>query len=423
VGHVSNFEFRSFGFVSDFGFRVSNLSRWTLRVAFLGDRLGLATGGNLYVARVAQELARLGVEVSLITLVPPRDIVWDPAIRVISNPADFTFGRLPEEGRWLSFLQAKWAAVSELKKLVREPYDILYSVGGPSNIVNHLCRTGPFRPRASVAAVFHLFRQVPRHRFLLTADTYRKPFQTFYHFWGDHLAKRFTVVTVSQYWRNRLIRRGFQAERIRVIPVGAEASDWPCFDPEEAKRKLGLTDRLVVYTSPLRLNKGILQVLQAVRLIRDRFPEVLVLATGVTDRQTQEQVRRFLAEQRLQDFFRYDGVVPREEVPWYHYAADITVLASQEEEGWGIFLLEGMLSGKPVVCTPLGAMPELVGDRGIVLEGNNVEELTRAIERLLVSPELRRQLGRAGKGQVSHFSYRSAAKAHLKLFEELLTGR
>jgi glycosyltransferase involved in cell wall biosynthesis len=393
-----------------------------LRVAFLGDRLGLATGGNLYVARVAQELARLGVEVSLITLVPPRDITWDPAIRVISDSVEFTFGRSPEKGRRLSFLQAKWAAVGDLRKLVREPYDILYSVGGPSNMVNHLCRTGPFRPRAAVAAVFHLFRQASWPRFLLTADTYRKPFQTFYHSWGDHLAKRFFVVTVSQYWRNRLIRRGFQMDRIRVIPVGAETEDWPLFDPEEAKRKLGLTGRLVVYTSPPRLNKGILQVLQAVRLIKDRFPEVLVLTTGVTDRQTQEQIRRFLTEHRLQDYFRYDGVVPRVEVPQYHYAADITVLASQEEEGWGIFLLEGMLSGTPVICTPLGAMPELVGDRGIVLEGNNVGDLARAVERLLGSPELRRQLGLAGQGWVAPFSYRSAAKAHLELFEELLTG-
>ena len=391
-----------------------------MRVAFLGDRLGLATGGNLYVARVAQELVRLGVEVSLITLVPPRDIVWDPAIRVISNSADFTFGRSPEKGKWLSFLQAKWAAVGELRKLVQEPYDILYSVGGPSNIVNQLCRTGPFRPQASVAAVFHLFRQAPWSRFLLSADTYRKPFQTCYHSWGDHLAKGFTVVTVSQYWRNRLIRRGFQADRIRVIPVGAETADWPRLDSEEAKRRLGLTGRLVVYTSPLRLNKGILRVLQAVRVIRDRFPEVLVLTTGVTDRQTQEQVRRFLTEHRLQDFFRYDGVVPREVVPWYHYAADITVLASQEEEGWGIFLLEGMLSGKPVICTPMGAMPELVGDRGVVLERNSVEGLTRELGRLLGSPDLRDRLGQVGRGHALGFSYLAAAKAHLYLFEELL---
>ena len=303
---------------------------------------------------------------------------------------------------------------------MREPYDILYSVGGPSNIVNHLCQTGPFRPRASVAAVFHLFRQAPWSRFLLTADTYRKPFQTCYHSWGDHLAKGFTVVTVSQYWRDRLIRRGFQADRIRVIPVGAETADWPRLDPEEAKQKLGLTGRLVVYTSPLRLNKGILQVLQAVRLIRDRFPEVLVLATGVTDRQTQEQVHRFLTEHRLQDLFRYDGVVPREEVPWYHYAADITVLASQEEEGWGIFLLEGMLSGKPVVCTPLGAMPELVGDRGMVLKRNTVDDLAGALEGLLRSPDLRNRLGRSGRDHALDYSYQAAAKTHLELFEILL---
>ena len=391
-----------------------------MRVAFLGDRLGLATGGNLYVARVAQELVRLGVEVSLITLVPPRDVVWDSGLRVISRSVDFTFGRSPDKGRRLSFLQAKWAAVGELRKLVREPYDILYSVGGPSNIVNHLCHSGPFRPRASVAAVFHLFRQAPWSRFLFSADTYRKPFQTIYHSWGDHLAKKFTVVTVSQYWRDRLIRRGFQPDRVRVIPVGAETADWPRLDPEEAKQKLGLAGRLVVYTSPLRLNKGILQVLQAVRNLKDRFPQLLVISTGVTDRQTQEQVRLFLIENRLDDFFRYDGVVPRDEVPWYHYAADITVLASQEEEGWGIFLLEGMLSGKPVVCTPLGAMPELVGDRGVVLERNSVEDLTRELGGLLGSLDLRDRLGRFGQDHAWGFSYEAAAKAHLHLFEELL---
>jgi len=107
---------------------------------------------------------------------------------------------------------------------------------------------------------------------------------------------RFPILAESPY------PRGFQADRIRVIPWGRKPRTGS-FDSEEAKRKLGLTGRLVVYTSPLRLNKGILQVLQAVGLIRDRFPEVLVLATGVTDRQTQEQVRRFLTEHRLRDLF------------------------------------------------------------------------------------------------------------------------
>jgi glycosyltransferase involved in cell wall biosynthesis len=394
-----------------------------LRVAFLGDRLGLATGGNLYVSRVAAELARLGMEVSLITLVPPRDIAWDPPLRVISETVDFTFGRSPEKGKRLSFLQAKWAAVGELKKLVREPYDVLYSVGGPSNIVNHLCGSGPFRPRASVAAVFHLFRQASLPRFLLSPDTYRKPFQTLYHSWGDHLAKGFEgVVTVSEYWRSQLIARGFKADRIRVIPVGADASDWPVPDPLNAKKELGLEDRLVIYTSPLRLNKGILQVLEAAKAISPSFPQILVLATGVTDRHAQEGVRRFLEDNNFQKNFRYDGVVPRDRLPLYHGAADVVTLASQEEEGWGVFLLEGMLSGQPVVCTPLGAMPELVGDRGIVLKENTVPALAQALEQLLSSPDLRERLGRSGRDFAAKFSYEAAARAHELFFEQLLAG-
>lgn len=391
-----------------------------MRVAFLGDRLGLATGGNLYVARVASELSRLGVEVSLITLVPPEDIPWDPALRLVSSPAEFTFGVRPEGRRWTSFLQAKLAAVRDLKKLVREPYDVLYSVGGPSNIVNHLCQGGPFRPRASVAAVFHLFRQVSYPRFLLSPETYTRPFQTVYHTWGDALARRFPVVTVSNYWRERLIARGFQPDRIRVIPVGAETRDWPVLDPEAAKRELDLAGRLVVYTSPLRLNKGILQVLEALRKLKDRFPQMIVIATGVTDARTRERVERFVGRHGLQGHFRYDGVVSRERIPWYHYAADVVVLASQEEEGWGIFLLEGMGAGKPVVCTPLGAMPELVGKWGIILERNTVEDLTHTLARLLDSPDLREELGRAGRDHARSFSYQTAAKAHLDLFETLL---
>ena len=117
-----------------------------MKIAFIGDRLGLATGGNLYVARVAEELTALGVEVTLITLVPPRDIPWSSSLHVVSRTVDFSFGQRPDQGRIRSFLNSRLAAVTELKKLIREPYDILYSVGGPSNIANRLCQKGPFRP-------------------------------------------------------------------------------------------------------------------------------------------------------------------------------------------------------------------------------------------------------------------------------------
>ncbi len=391
-----------------------------MKVAFLGDRLGLATGGNLYVARVAEELAALGVDVTLITLVPPQDIPWATSLRIVSRTIDFSFGQRPDKGRVKSFFLSRRAAVTELKKLIQEPYDILYSIGGPSNIVNHLCQKGPFAPRVSVAVLFHLFRQVPYHQFLINPETYRKPFQTIYHSLGDHLAKGFYVITVSEFWRQKLIRRGFDEEKIAVIPVGADWEDWPKIAPEEAKKELGLSGRWVIYTSPLRLNKGIMNVLKVVNQLKSKFSSLMVMTTGVTDHRTRHQVQQFVQKHQLENHFRYAGLVPREQLPLYYAASDVVVLASLEEEGWGVTLLEGMMAGRPVICSPLGAMPELVRNKGIILKENIPEHLAKALEGLIEDQGLRDRLGKAGPPYARQFSCQAAAQAHLSLFEKLL---
>jgi glycosyltransferase involved in cell wall biosynthesis len=273
-----------------------------------------------------------------------------------------------------------------------------------------------------VAALFHLFRQVPYHQFLINPDTYRKPIQTIYHSLGDHLAKGFQVITVSDFWRQRLIRRGFAEEKITVIPVGTNGENWPKIASEEAKIELGLSGRWVIYTSPLRLNKGIMNVLKAVDGLKKQFPSLLAMTTGVTDHQTQNQVQQFVREHQLENHFRYAGLVPRDQLPLYYAASDVVVLASLEEEGWGVTLLEGMMAGRPVICSPLGAMPELVKDKGIILKENTPQRLAQAFEQLIENQELRDRLGRAGPPYARQFSYQAAAQAHLSLFEKLLAG-
>ena len=83
-------------------------------------------------------------------------------------------------------------------------------------------------------------------------------------------------------------------------------------------------------------------------------------------------------------------------------------------------LLEGMLSGKPVIGSPKGALTELVQRRGLLLKKNTAQDLAQAIGQLIQSPELRDRLGQAGPPYAREFSYQAAARAHLSLFEELL---
>jgi glycosyltransferase involved in cell wall biosynthesis len=194
----------------------------------------------------------------------------------------------------------------------------------------------------------------------------------------------------------------------------------PLLSTEEAKKILGMFDRFVIYTSPLRLNKGIMNVLKALRLLVNQYPNLLVMATGVTDDHTQKEVQYFLEKNDLTNHFRYAGLVPRERLPYYYSASDVVVLVSFEEEGWGITLLEGMMAGKPVIASSMGALIELVQGRGILLEKNTPHDLARAIEQLIQSSELRDQLGQAGLLYARQLSYQRVAQAHLEFFEKLL---
>jgi glycosyltransferase involved in cell wall biosynthesis len=272
-----------------------------------------------------------------------------------------------------------------------------------------------------VAIIHHLFRQKSFSGLLFEPEVYRKPFQTFFHLWGDILAKDFFVVTVSEFWKRKLVSRGYPEEKIKVIPNGADTQDWPALPADEARKLLGLPKGFVIYTNPFLIQKGVLQLLEALKQMSSRYPDLMILTTGRTDRATQSKVARFLEAHRLKDRFYYAGLVSRDRLPLYYLAADVVALISQEEEGWGLTLLEGMISGKPVICTPLGAMPELVDGIGLVLRENSTKELVRGLEALLQSPERRNQMAAAGPSYAARFSYRAAAEAHLEFFQEILS--
>ncbi|NET53910.1 MAG: glycosyltransferase, partial [Merismopedia sp. SIO2A8] len=56
------------------------------------------------------------------------------------------------------------------------------------------------------------------------------------------------------------------------------------------------------------------------------------------------------------------GFLPDEQLPLAYQAADLTIMPSQSLEGFGLVLLESLASGTPVLCTPVGGMPEVITD-------------------------------------------------------------
>lgn len=104
-------------------------------------------------------------------------------------------------------------------------------------------------------------------------------------------------------------------------------------------------------------------------------------------------------------------------------ASDIAVVPSTEPEPFGMVAIEAMASGKPVVVAAHGGLLEIVEHdvSGLQFEANNAVKFADALERLIVSAELREQLGLAGKQrQAEVFSLQSQVDSTAKLLHSII---
>ena len=82
-------------------------------------------------------------------------------------------------------------------------------------------------------------------------------------------------------------------------------------------------------------------------------------------------------------------------------------------EGFGTPILEAMASGVPVVCSNRTSMPEVAGDAAIMIDPENLKEISNAIEKVLTDENLRADLISKGYENIKRFSWeKSAQKLH-----------
>jgi glycosyltransferase involved in cell wall biosynthesis len=104
---------------------------------------------------------------------------------------------------------------------------------------------------------------------------------------------------------------------------------------------------------------GLPQLIEALSLLRRRGQDFFCVIGGRGT--VQSTLKRSIAEHDLLGKVRLEGFIPEEALPDYYRAADITLLPSVELEGFGLIILEAFASGCPVVGTPVGNIPALLG--------------------------------------------------------------
>jgi glycosyltransferase involved in cell wall biosynthesis len=150
-------------------------------------------------------------------------------------------------------------------------------------------------------------------------------------------------------------------EKIHVIPGGVDIEQFqPNLSPQQARTKLGWQqDRQIIFTSRRLVNRvGIDKLLNAIAKIKHIVPDVWVAIAGrgPLEKTLQQQA----TELGLDDYVKFVGFLSNEDLPVAYQAADLSIMPSQSFEGFGLAIVESLACGTPVICTPIGGMPEIL---------------------------------------------------------------
>jgi len=222
------------------------------------------------------------------------------------------------------------------------------------------------------------------------------------------------IVTVSDCSRQDIARDfGLQPSGISLAHNGI---DTEVFKPLPGVARNPL--RLMATCSADQPLKGLRYLLHAYARLLERYPqlELLLVSKPNPGGKTERLVQRL----GLADKVRFVNGISTEQMVQYYAEAAIAVVPSVYE-GFGLPAGEAMACGVPVVSTDGGALPEVVGDAGIIVPAKNVDALAKGIETLLRDPQLRDTLGARGKQRIEeNFCWRVCARQTTAHYRQVL---
>ncbi len=233
-------------------------------------------------------------------------------------------------------------------------------------------------------------------------------------------------LAVSEFAARNMARYlGIPEERIRVVPLGIR-----CEDYGPRRRAPGGPVR-VGYLARIAPEKGLHVLCEAYRRLRGRkgIPPLRLEVAGYLGPEHEgyfAEIGRDLRRWGLEREFRYHGEVSREEKIRFLERLDVFSVPCTYDEPKGLFLLEAMASGVPVVQPRRGAFPEIIARTGggIVVESDDPQTLADAMASVLSDGELAGRLRAAGpEGVRRHFSAREMALKTVEVFSEVVSGR
>ena len=178
-----------------------------------------------------------------------------------------------------------------------------------------------------------------------------------------------------------------------------------------------LPDKYLMYVGSMTERKNLLAIVKAMALIpsSERLPLVVIGArTAYTD-----VIVDYAMKRGLDNWLIFPNSVSNNDMPAVYQGAHIFLYTSLYE-GFGIPVLEALVSGVPVVTSNVSALPEVAGPNSRLVDPTDVESIARSIIEITRDKDLSSEMISKGRAYATKFESRVVSTQLMNLYEEMI---
>ena len=209
-------------------------------------------------------------------------------------------------------------------------------------------------------------------------------------------------------------------DRLSVVPLGARKVFTRVCPPEErnaALQRHGLSRPYFLYLGNIEPRKNLLMLLRAFGQANLDQTELVLAGQRAW---LWEEIVRSLGTLKLESRVRLLDYVPDEDLPALMQSARAFVYPSRME-GFGLPVLEAMVSGTAVVVSRIEPLTSLVADAGWIAEVDNVDQWRSALEEACRDEEKRMVLAARGRERALQYTWEATARMTMRCYERALS--
>ena len=221
-----------------------------------------------------------------------------------------------------------------------------------------------------------------------------------------------SIIFLSEYARTLINKQLVDGQRATVvIPHGVENRFRQEPRPQKKTSNYSWENPFrLLYVSPIAPYKHHLEVIEAVKRVRDADLPVSLILVGPI-RNWRKKIYKTMANfDPTNEWLEYLGEISFDKLHTIYHESDAFLFASSCEN-LPIILLEAMTAGLPIACSNRGPMPEVLGEAGIYFDPENPENISESIQILFNDPGMREQKAFAAYQRSKVYTWEKCAQA------------